>query len=219
MASNGELRDYVDEYASLTLEADGIKRRLEWLKGQFEQMALARLKDTKLQTAEFWGTSNNRVAVTTSATVKPISLTMVKQLLGPIAGDFIKEKTTDDLTEPCKRLLSTVVQGEYLVNGSLEDILAGISDDPKVLAALRKKLKGKYEKDMSTLVAVAGLDTDTASDAAYLIAEAVNWERLTQVLRAAEWTGTTQAAIDIIKAAIIVEDGIKVTVAAEPPTA
>ena len=34
-----QVRRYVDEYAALALEADRIKQRMDWLKGQFETMA------------------------------------------------------------------------------------------------------------------------------------------------------------------------------------
>ena len=43
-----QVRRYVDEYAALALEADRIKQRMDWLKVQFETMATAALKDTKL---------------------------------------------------------------------------------------------------------------------------------------------------------------------------
>ena len=46
-------------------------------------------------------------------------------------------------------------------------------------------------------------------------AEIINWEWMLQVLKAAEWKGTPQEAVEIIRAAIIVDEGIKVTVEAE----
>ena len=39
-----QVRRYVDEYAALALEADRIKQRMDWLKGQFETMASSRLQ-------------------------------------------------------------------------------------------------------------------------------------------------------------------------------
>lgn len=217
MLTKQEVRDYVDEYAALAVEAEGIKKRMEYLKGVFEQLALDKLKDTKLQSTEFWGAANSRVTVTTSATVKLMSATVLRKVLGDVAADFIKTKTTEELTEPCKRLLASVVQGEYLKNTSLATAVMGITQDEKQLATLMKKLKGSYAKDKATLMSVVGLDEQTASDAAYIIAEVVNWERLLKVLQAAGWAGTTQEAIETIKAATIVEDGIKVAVTAEPP--
>lgn len=37
-----QVRRYVDEYAALALEADRIKQRMDWLKGQFETMPQSR---------------------------------------------------------------------------------------------------------------------------------------------------------------------------------
>lgn len=218
MLSKAELRDYVDELAMLAAEAEGIKARQEYLKGQFESEALATLKDTKLQTVEFWGNGHNRVAVTTSTTVKPLSIQMLRQVLGDMGEELIREKTTMELTDPGKKFLASVAQGNYLEDTTLEGMIASITPEKKAQATLRKKLKGKYEKDRATLMAVAGLEEAEASEAAYLITEVMNWERLVHILQAAKWAGTPQEAADLIKAAIIVEDGIKVTVAAEPPT-
>ena len=102
MISQEQVRAYVDEYAALTLESSRIKERMDWLKGYFETLAADDLKDTKLLTASYWGSQNSRVTVTNAATVKPVSLTMVKEVLGKVAGDFIKTESTDTMTAPCK---------------------------------------------------------------------------------------------------------------------
>lgn len=213
-----QIRAYVDEYAALALEAGRIKDRMDWLKGYFETMATDDLKDTKLLTVSYWGSRNSRVTVTNAATVKAKSLTMVKQLLGDIAGDFIKTETTDTMTAPCKKLLAVVAQGSY-TEGSLDSVIGQISADPKIQATLRKKLKGRWDKDKAMLMKVAGLPEQEASDWAYLAAEVINWERLTKVLQAAGWKGRFQEAIDTIKAAVIVEETIKVGIEAETPRA
>ena len=213
-----QVKRYVDEYAALSLEAERIKGRMDWLKGYFETLATADLKDTKLLTASYWGSQNSRVTVTNAASVKPVSLTMVKQLLGGIAGDFIKTETTDTMTASCKKLLAMAAQGNY-TEGSLDSVIGQISGDPRIQATLRKKLKGRWDKDKAMLMKVAGLPEQEASDWAYLAAEVINWEWLTRVLQAAGWTGSPQEAIDIIRAAVIVEETIKVGIEAEAPRA
>lgn len=80
---------------------------------------------------------------------------------------------------------------------------------------LKKKLKGKYEKDTETLMKLVGLSEQEASDWAYLASEVINWEWMLQILKAAEWGGTPQEAVEVIRAAIFVDEGIKVTVEAE----
>lgn len=209
-----QVKKYVDEYAVLSLEAQRVKERMDWLKGYFETLAIDDLKDTKLLSTSYWGSRNSRVTVTNSATVKPVSLTMVREVLGGIAGDFIKTETVDKMTDPCKRFLAMVCQGNY-TEGSLDATIRGITADPKIQATLRKKLKGRYEKDKATLMKVAGLPEQEASDWAYLAAEVINWEWLAQVLQAAKWEGSPQEAIDTIRAAVIIEEGIKVGIEAE----
>lgn len=141
MADPKEIRAYVDEYARLSVEYSKIKEQLDWIKGYFETLAEEDLKDTKLLTATYWGEHfNSRVTVTNAATVKPVSITMVKEVLGNVAGDFIKTETTDTMTAPCKRLLAMVAQGNY-TEGSLDNLIRRISEDPKIQATLQKKLK------------------------------------------------------------------------------
>ena len=48
-------------------------------------------RDTKSKTVEYWGSENSKVVVGNSETVKPISMTMVKKLLGDVFKDFVKE--------------------------------------------------------------------------------------------------------------------------------
>ena len=154
------------------------------------------------------------MVVGNSETVKPVSMTMVKKLLGDVFKDFVKEDTTYKMTEPCKRLFSMMFLGNY-TEGSLDETIKAITDDEKIQRALKKKLKGKYEKDTETLMKMVGLSEQEASDWAYITAEIINWEWMLQVLKSAEWKGTPQEAVQIIKAAIIVDEGIKVTVEAE----
>lgn len=149
-----------------------------------------------------------------SETVKPVSMTMVKKLLGDVFGDFVKEDTTYKMTEPCKRLFTMMFMGNY-TEGSLDETIKAITADEKIQRTLKKKLKGKYEKDTETLMKLVGLPEQEASDWAYLTAEIINWEWMLQILKSAEWKGTPQEAVEIIRAAIIVDEGIKVTVEAE----
>lgn len=212
--TNEEIRQRVDEYAALMAEAERIKSRLEELKGYFETQAAGDLMDTKRKTVEYWGSQNSRVVVSSSATVKAVSPSTIHNLLGEIADDYLRQETVWKLTEPCKRLLSNAVQGEYL-EGSLEETIRQISADPKIQSALWKRLKGSYTRDKRTLMKIAGLSEEEAGETAYLTAEIINWERLAQVLRAAKWTGSPQEAIRIIRASAVVEESVKVSLEME----
>ena len=204
-----QLRAEVDEYAILTRQAEAIKERMETLKAHFEKRAVEDLKDTKAKSVSYWGSGNCRVVVQTSETVKPVSVTMIQRVLGNVAQDFVKEEVTTKLTEPCKRLLGMVFQGNY-TEGSLDELIRAITDDVEIQATLKKRLKGRWEKDTAALMKVAGLSEQEASEYAYLAAEVINWEWLAQVLKSAGWAGSTQEAIEVIRAAVIVDEGIKV---------
>ena len=209
-----EVKKKVDRLAELDRQMVAVKGEMETIKAWFEKQATDDLRDTKSKTVEYWGSENSKVVVGNSETVKPVSMTMVKKLLGDVFKDFVKEDTTYKMTEPCKRLFSMMFLGNY-TEGSLDETIKAITDDEKIQRALKKKLKGKYEKDTETLMKMVGLSEQEASDWAYITAEIINWEWMLQVLKSAEWKGTPQEAVQIIKAAIIVDEGIKVTVEAE----
>lgn len=214
MNDMAEIKAKADRLVKLTNQQSVIKAEIDEIKAWFEKLATDDLKDTKKKTIDYWGSNNSKVVVGNSETVKPVSMTMVKKLLGDVFKDFVKEDTTYKITEPCKRLFSMMFLGNY-TEGSLDETIKAITDDEKIQRALKKKLKGKYEKDTETLMKMVGLSEQEASDWAYITAEIINWEWMLQVLKSAEWKGTPQEAVQIIKAAIIVDEGIKVTVEAE----
>lgn len=214
MSDMAEIKEKADRLVELTSQMSVIKAEIDVIKAWFEKLATDDLKDTKKKTIDYWGSNNSKVVVGNSETVKPISMTMVKKLLGDVFKDFVKEDTTYKMTEPCKRLFTMMFLGNY-TEGSLDETIKAITADEKIQRTLKKKLKGKYEKDTETLMKLVGLSEQEASDWAYLTAEIINWEWMLQILKSAEWKGTPQEAVEIIQAAIIVDEGIKVTVEAE----
>ena len=149
-----EVKKKVDRLAELDRQMVAVKGEMETIKAWFEKQATDDLRDTKSKTVEYWGSENSKVVVGNSETVKPISMTMVKKLLGDVFKDFVKEDVSYSMSAP-------------------------------------------------------------ASDWAYLASEVINWEWMLQILKAAEWGGTPQEAVEVIRAAIFVDEGIKVTVEAE----
>ena len=214
MRDTAQMKEKVDRLVELNRQMAEIKSEAESIKAWFEKEATEDLKDTKAKTVEYWGNGNSRVVVGNSETVKPVSMTMVKKLLGDVFRDFVKEETSYIMTAPAKRLFAMMFLGNY-TEGSLDETVKAISADEKIQRALRKKLKGKYEKDTVTLMKTAGLPEKDASDWAYLTTEIMGWEWMLQILKAADWQGTPQEAVEVIKAAIIVDEGIKVTVESE----
>ena len=209
-----EMKEKVDRLAELNRQMAAIRTEAEQIKARFEKQAVEDLRDTKNKTVEYWGNGSSRVVVGSSETVKPVSMTMVKKLMGEVFGDFVKEDVSYTMTAPAKRLFAMMYLGNY-TEGSLDATIRAITGDEKIQRTLKKKLKGKYEKDTETLMQTAGLTRDRASDWAYLTAEIINWEWMLQILKAAGWTGTPEDAVEIIRSAVIVDEGIKVTVESE----
>lgn len=209
-----ECKEKVDRLAELTRQAAQIKVETEALKGEFEKQALEDLKDTKSKTVEYWGTAGAKIVVGNAETVKPVSMKMVKELLGNLYPDFVKEDISYKMTEPCKRLMAMMFLGNY-TEGTLDQTIRAITQDEKTQRTLKKKLKGKYGKDTQTLMQVAGLSEQEASDWAYLTSEIIGWEWMVQILAASGWQGTPQEAVELVRAAVIVDEGVKVTVEME----
>lgn len=214
MANIVEIKLKANRLAELTSQQSRIRAEVDEIKAWFESLATNDLKDTKKKTVEYWGSDNAKVMVGSSETVKPISMEMVKKLLNTVYKDFVTEDTSYTLKASAKRLFSIAYLGKY-TEGTLEQTIQGITADVKLQRTLRKKLKGKYEKDTEYLMRLVGLPEQEASDWAYIVSEVINWEWMLQVLKAAEWQGSPQEAVDIINAAVIVDEGIKVTVGAE----
>lgn len=185
MNDMAEIKANADRLVELTNQQSVIKAEIDDIKAWFEKIATDDLKDTKKKTIDYWGSNNSKVVVGNSETVKPVSMTMVKKLLGDVFEEFVKEDTSYKMTDPCKRLFAMIFLGNY-TEGSLDETIKAITADEKIQRTLKKKLKGKYEKDTETLIKLAGLPEQEASDWAYLTAEIINWEWILQILKAAE---------------------------------
>lgn len=95
-----EIKAKADRLVELTSQQSVIKAEIDEIKAWFEKLATDDLRDTKKKTIDYWGSNNSKVVVGNSETVKPVSMTMVKKLLGDVFGDFVKEDTTYKMTEP-----------------------------------------------------------------------------------------------------------------------
>lgn len=134
MSDMAEIKEKADRLVELTSQMSVIKAEIDVIKAWFEKLATDDLKDTKKKTIDYWGSNNSKVVVGNSETVKPISMTMVKKLLGDVFKDFVKEDTTYKMTEPCKRLFTMMFLGNY-TEGSLDETIKAITADEKIQRA------------------------------------------------------------------------------------
>ena len=113
MNDMAEIKANADRLVELTNQQSVIKAEIDEIKAWFEKIATDDLKDTKKKTIDYWGSNNSKVVVGNSETVKPVSMTMVKKLLGDVFEEFVKEDTSYKMTDPCKRLFAMIFLGNY----------------------------------------------------------------------------------------------------------
>lgn len=212
-----EIAKKVDELSKWASLAEEAKKEIEKLKGEFQKLGVEELNDKKIKQVEFWGSNNAKVVVTCSESLKVVSHTFLNQTLGSILKDFAKEETNYKYSEPFKRILTAVFQGTY-VEQSMDDVISQVTGDDKTQKALKKKLKGNWEKDVETLKNLAGLSQQDAEHYAYFAQEAANYEKIVQLLETAghkKGSPTFDIALQALRNAVVVEEGIKVGVECE----
>lgn len=207
------VKQAVDHYAQLQATIDESKKELDSLKAFFESKAEQELEDTKLKTIEYWGT-NSKIVVQSSATVKPISWVVIKEVLGKTASDFIKEETKYTLNEVAKTLLANMFKGDY-IEDTLESVIERITSDPKKQKLLMKRLKGKYKQDMKNIIKYAELDEREASDYAFMVQEVMAYQMILRIIEASGNESDIEEAVAKVRSSLIVDEGIKVTLETE----
>jgi len=211
----GDIKDIkalVDEYAKWDRLQKEAKVIIDGIKASLQEKAVAMMKDTKQKQVEFYGTGSNKAVITEADTVKLVSPTLFKQVLGDVFGDFIKEKTTFEATEPFKRVLQAILQGEF-GESTLDDAIRQMEVDDNTSKLLKKKLKGNWEKDVATLMTVAGMTKERAEHFAYFVKEAIDFEKIVTILGAAGHKYNTpdfDISLTAIKHGAGVETSIKI---------
>ena len=98
---------------------------------------------------------------------------------------------------------------------SVEMCITQISDDDKTRRVLSKRIKGKnFESDKNNIMKLAGLDEGSASDYAYMIAEAAAWQEFERLLSASGGVSDEriEEILEYINTAVTVEETPKITV-------
>ena len=209
-----DVENKVEEYIRLTRQEAETKARLDELKGEFETQGLQDLNATKVKTVDYWG-SKGKVEVGRSETVTPVALKLLKQIFGASYDELVKPKESLEMTAACKQLLAPIFLGNYIETPIDDVIAAAAPDNEKQQAALRKKLRGNFKTDKNAFQSIAGLPAGDAEYYAYMAAESIAYEKFVRMIAAGEWMGTTQDAIDVARTAVVVTEGVKVTVDAK----
>ncbi|MDO5125356.1 MAG: hypothetical protein Q4D35_03150 [Ruminococcus sp.] len=209
------LADKVERYAQIKMEMDALKSERDNIEADILKAAEADLKDTKFKTISYSDNHGNVITATNSDNVKIIYPTMLKVIFGKAYADAVKEDVTYKLSASAKRLLAAVYNGEYIKDGSIEDILKALNLDDESFNTLKKKLKGaNYNTDVKNLMKFADLDEIEAKENAYLVAEAVAWQNLKHLLTLNNRCiddDVVEGITETIDSAVIVEQIPKIT--------
>lgn len=204
-----ELRKKVDLYAALSNEISKNKSELDIMKAEFEKMAKVDLENSKDKTIEYRGTVD-KIIVQQAETVKPIAMTVLKDFLGRTVDDFIKTEQKETLNDSCKQFLTAMAQGEY-IQSDIEKEVKKITDDPAKQKLLFKKLKGKYKSDRKQIMNIVGMSEEESGEYAFMIQEVFAYLTIRQIMKASQFSGTLEEAVEQVKASLIVDETIKVT--------
>jgi len=212
-----EIKQKVDDLVKWDKLQQECKREIDILKGDFQKLGEDIMKDQKRKQVEFWGTGAAKVVVTESETLKVCFRDILKTVLGQTLDSFEKAKVTYDYSDPFKAILVSIFQGTY-IDQRFTSLLDQLQVDDKVKAVLEKKLKGKWDQDIKTLMNVAGMSKEDAEFYAYQVQESKNYERILSLLKAAGYEPGIDAyrqALEAIKSAVVVEVGLKVGIESE----
>lgn len=209
------LADKVQRYAEIKAEQEQLKSEMDDIEADILKAAETDLKDTKFKTVSYADNNGNVITATNADNVKLIYPSMLKVIFGKAYPDVVKEEITYRISAPAKRLLAAIYNGEYIKNGSVDEILKCLNLDDKSFNALKKKLKGaNYDTDVKNLIKFAGIGETEAKENAYLVAEAIAWQDFKHLLLLNNRDfddDIIKSAVDTIDSAVTVEQIPKIT--------
>lgn len=127
-------------------------------KAELQARGLALMEDHNVRYVKFYGDEGS-AAITDSMSLDILNPGRLRALVGEDVYDMkVREevKTTYKLDAKFERALKTLFTGDYSFEMSLEEFLGemSIKPDEKQKKALLRRLKGDFEKDKETLLAV-----------------------------------------------------------------
>ena len=221
MASEG-LSHAVDRLVEIKAELSRLGEEKAALEAKLLKAAQEDLRDTKRKSVSYGGGLGRATAIMADS-VKLVYPSLLRKIFGPVYEDAVNVKCDAKLTAPAARLLAGLWNGNYSRTG-IARVIEQLPCGDRAKELLKKKLKGiNYETDRKTLIAIGGFEEAEAGDYAFFVAEAAVWDSFLQLLRARAPEGREpdeteiQEALQLIDAAIVVEQTPKVSVEALTP--
>jgi hypothetical protein len=207
-----EIQGKVDRLVQIKGEIEKLKVEQDEIEGFFLKLCDTDLKNTKLKTVAYPGTSANRVTATMSENLKQVYPSFFKQIFGSAYSDAVTEETKYKLSAPASRMLVNLWQKSF-TKMTVEQVIQQLPCDDTVKAALKKKLKGaNFKTDVKSLTAIAGFSQADAEQYAYFVSEAATWESFLQLMKVNKKDSEAEMkdVLETINSAIVVEETPKI---------
>ena len=155
-------RQLIDECIRIDREQKKERALLNSYKAELQARGLATMEDHNVKYTKLYGTEGN-VSIMDSMSLDILNPDKLRALVGEGVYDMkVREdvKTTYKLDGKFERALKALFTGDYTFEVGLEEFLGQMSvkPDEKQKKVLLKKLKGEFEKDKETLLAVLAPD-------------------------------------------------------------
>lgn len=203
------IRKLVDRAADLDRAIQGMKAKQDEIASKLQQEALAKMKEKKVKTVQFFGSKGNYVLVTKASKVSLLNYNRVKKVFGNNIGTMISKNLAYTLKKEFKTISEGIFQGD-IEPKTVKEVLSEIGLDEKQIDLVSKKLKLDYLKDKQVLKSV-GLAEDDMETYIFFIHEAIVYEKIKEALSSYEGEAY-EAAVTDIKNSVIVEETPKITI-------
>lgn len=214
MLNTNEIAEKVNRLAEIKRQTAALKSESDGIEAELLKQFETDVEDTKYRTVRYSG-DGAAVIANYADKVALVYPSMLKKIFGEAYSDVVTEEVTYKLSANAKRLLAALYKKEYLRGTSVEMCISRISDDDKTRRVLAKRVKGKnFDGDKNNLMKLAGLDEGSASDYAYMIAEAAAWQEFERLLSASGGVSDERISeiLEYVNTVVTVEETPKITI-------
>jgi len=203
------IRKLVDRAADLDRAIQGMKVKQDEIASKLQQEALAKMKEKKVKTVQYFGSNGNYVLVTKASKVTLLNYNRVKKVFGSNIGTMISKNEKYTLKKEFKTIAEGIFQGD-IEPKTVKEVLGEIGLDEKQIDLVTKKLNLDYLKDKQVLKGV-GLTEEDMETYIFFIHEAMVYQKIKEALSSYEGEAYAAAVTDI-KNSVIVEETPKITI-------
>ena len=205
----------IDRLKAIKEETDSLKAEKDRLEGELIADCKSELENTKNKTFTCITESGTSATFTMADNLVIDYPSRLKLIFGNAYEDLVETETKYTIKPKGKQILIDMFSGKYTENVTLEQAINQLPTDERTLKKLEKKLKGKkFDTDKKNLMNIGGFSEDDASDYAYLLAEAANWQEFETMLKLSGITDKqgVDEILNLINSSVHVETQEKLSV-------